>query len=81
MSNNEKRQAAQQRNEREGEQISVGNGKTATINPTSDPKHPEGSTYVSVKNADGTKDDATMVVDKDGNILNENPKSSWYEGS
>lgn len=80
MTNNDKRQQAQERNEKEGEQISIGNGKTATINPTSDPRYPNDSTYISVKNTDGTKDDATMVVDKDGNILNTNPKSSWYQG-
>ena len=81
---NDARQQAQDRNLREGEQISAnieGRNCTVTINPTSDPKYPSGSEYVSVKDTEsGRKTDATMVVDKDGNILNENPRSSWYEG-
>jgi hypothetical protein len=51
-----------------------------TINPTSDPNYP-GAEYVCITTEDGTKLDATMIVDSDGNILNENPSSPWWEES
>jgi hypothetical protein len=70
MSNNKQREDAKKRNELEGERLNLGDGKKATINPTSDPKYPSGSTYVTITNKNGKKDDATMVVDKNGNILN-----------
>lgn len=70
MGSNDKRKAAQERNQREGEQINVGNGQKATINPTSDPKYPNAE-YVTITNSDGTKADSTMIVDSGGNILNE----------
>lgn len=70
MPNNKQRENAQKRNELEGERLNLENGSKATINPTSDPKYPQGSNYVTITNKEGKKEDSTMVVDKHGNILN-----------
>lgn len=80
---NEARREAQERNEQKGDRFNAeieGNSMTVTINPTSDTRYPEGSTYVSVMvDETGKKNDATMIVSEDGEILSDNKKSSWYE--
>lgn len=67
---NPAREQAQERNLSEGIQFEPPEGGTITANPASDSKRPEASSYVARTNADGSKD-TTMLVDKDGNLLNE----------
>jgi hypothetical protein len=70
MSNsNPQREAAQARNEKEGLQVTTPREEKITIGPAADPNY-KGADFVSNTDKSGEKE--TMLVDKEGNILNEN---------
>jgi hypothetical protein len=64
---NPQREAAQERNQKEGLQVTTPKREKVTVAPAADPRYP-GADFVSNTSRSGKKE--TMIVDQEGKILN-----------
>jgi hypothetical protein len=67
MSNNPQRDDAQERNQKEGLQVTTPRGENVTIGPAADPRY-KGADFVSNTDPSGEKE--TAIIDQEGNTLN-----------